>query len=215
MRTGFLAIAILAAGLAKANYELPRGAQVGGRMTPAGKPIQIDLPGAMHLHNKAGTNGAGLCVWTSLNMAAYWQSIEFLHHLRDEMTKVPGGGWPQRVDAVIKEKAAKKGVPVPRYVQVRTLDLEILKRACATGRMPCVTYCVSPTRRYNGGYISHMVNLVNADSQWFTVLDNNYEGETNYEHMTPDEFRRSHGCGGDAWSVIFLDHGPPPALVVR
>jgi hypothetical protein len=125
----------------------------------------------------------------------------------------PGGGWPEKVDKVIADVCRKKGVTPPAYLNAETNDLEILKLACRTGRMPCVTYCRSPAGRYNGKKIAHMVSLVHADDNWFCVLDNNFPGT--YEWMTPAEFRSTYVCGSRGWCVILLDFGPPPVPTNR
>ncbi len=187
-------------------------ASVGGRIVPGGAEIDIDLPESQHLRNKAGTDGAGLCVWTSIDHASRWQNIEILEGIRDYMTKFPGGGWPQRVDKVIPEIAKKKGVPVPQYIQAqggREL-LPLLKKAIDTGRIPCITYGISPTGRYNGRTIAHMVNMVHYGKDGtIGILDNNYPGINNYEYMSEDQFVRTFTTGGGGWCVIFLASGPP------
>jgi hypothetical protein len=112
---------------------------------------------------------------------------------------------------MVAQIAAKKGAPVPDYLQSEGMDLELLKAACQAGRMPGVTYSFSPSGRYNGQRIAHMVNLVYADDKWFVVLDNNYpctEAKPNmYEWLTPAEFKRVYAPG---WCVILLDSAPPP-----
>ena len=95
-------------------------------------------------------------------------------------------------------------------------DLEVLKKACASGRMVSVTYGRSPTKRYGGQHIDHMVNICHGTDSWFAVLDNNYVakpgGEDNtYEWMTPAEFARAYKDGSSAgWAVILLGAPPPP-----
>jgi hypothetical protein len=76
--------------------------------------------------------------------------------------------------------------------------------------MPAVTYSFSPSGRYGGQRIAHMVSLVHADERWFCVLDNNYIGADAYEWLSPQEFARTYAHGGQGWSVILLDPGPPP-----
>lgn len=194
------------------NEQAPVGASVGGTHAPNGQEIDIDSPPSQQLHNKGGSDGAGLCVFTAVNNAANWQHVQILRDLRDWMTKYPGGGYPAKLDKVIKRKCEEAGVPVPNYIQVEGEDLAILTEACKAGRMPCVTYSQSPTGRYNGQRIAHMVNIVNA-GDWWAVLDNNYpctsSKPNNYEWLTTAEFKRVHNMGG-AWSVILLDPGAPP-----
>lgn len=194
-------------------------ASVGGTVAPDGQEIDIDLPMSQQLHNKGGSDGprgpgsgSGLCVFTSVNNAANWQGVQILRDLRDWMTHYPGGGTPDKLDKMIKRKCAEAGVPVPPYIQVEGLDLAILKEACKGGRMPSVTYSYSPTGRYDGKRIQHMVNIANAGN-YYAVLDNNFvctpEKPNNYEWLSEAEFVRSHKAGG-AWSVILLEPGPAP-----
>lgn len=185
----------------------PVGASV-GRVAPDGTEPHEDLPGELHRRNTSSF-GLGNCVWTSIHHAALWQGVpaleEFPKWLIDK--RIPGGGYPGKVADLIPRICKDRGLPVPAYIQVQGDDLEVLRLACRTGRMPAVTYSVSPTGRYGGSRIAHMVNIVHADEKWFAVLDNNYIGEDKLEWMTPEEFLRAYSPG---WAVILLDNGPPP-----
>ena len=190
---------------------IAQAAKVNGPVAPNGTEIQVDLPGPMHRANTE-SKGLGLCVFTSIHHSALWQEIpalkEFPQFLIDQ--KVEGGGYPAKVDKMVDLICKKRGLPKPAYLQVEGKDLEILKLACRTGRMPCVTYCWSPTGRYGGKKVAHMVSLVHADDSWFCVLDNNYCGADKYEWMSPTDFAKSYTGYGGGWCVIFLDPGPPP-----
>lgn len=186
-------------------------ASVGGNTAPDGTPIQCDLPGDLHLKNIGGRDGAGLCVFTSLAHAARWQAVRLLEDFRDWMRQYPGGGYPSKVEKMITKKAQESGQPEPEYVQIEGTDLEMLRMACRTGRMPCVTYSFSPTKRYGGARIAHMVNLVHADDKGnFGVLDNNYPGADKIEWMSEAEFKKTYTGGRQGWSVILLSPPPPP-----
>ncbi|MCS7166239.1 MAG: hypothetical protein RMI91_01835 [Gemmatales bacterium] len=183
-------------------------ATIGGLRTPDGKAIRLDYPIERHLRNAVGRDGAGLCVFTSLTHAADWQNVEALQQFRDWMRQHPGGGWPEKVDAMITRLCRERGLPVPQYLQYQGNDISILKLACKTGRMPCVTYCFSPAGRYQGRRIAHMVNLLHADERWFAVLDNNFPGTV--EWMNEEEFRRTFTGLGEGWAIILLAPSPPP-----
>jgi hypothetical protein len=138
---------------------------------------------------------------------------------RDWMTKYPGGGWPEKVKQKIVALAKAKGVANPEQwyeenvIQVEANNLEILKLACRTGRMPGITYSYSPTGHYNGRKIAHMVTLVHAGpgadgKVWYCVLDNNYPDVL--EWMDEGTFRKVYSGGGTGWAVIFRQPGPPP-----
>lgn len=188
------------------------GAKVGGNVNADGVQLQCDLPGKLHLQNKGGSDGAGLCVFTSIAHSARWQNVPLLANFRDWMTKYPGGGYPEKVTDMIQRIAKEKGQAVPDYLQVESTDLDILRLACKTGRMPAVTYSYSPTGRYGGQRIYHMVSLPHADKDTFVVLDNNYPGENQYEWMTEKEFYAAYTAKGreKGWAVILLNSGPPP-----
>lgn len=191
---------------------LGTGARVGGFDRPDGKTIHCPLPGDQHRKN-ISSRGEGCCTQTSVNHSARWQNIPALIDFHEWVRQkgLPGGGYPERMAQRIPACSKDRGYPTPLFMQVENNDLEILKLACKTGRMPGVTYSFSPTGRYNGGRISHMVSLVGADDDFFTVLDNNYVGEDAFEHMTPQEFLRTYSGGRTGWSVILLDPPPPPA----
>jgi len=183
---------------------------VGGPVTPDGVELQIDLPGELHRKNTS-SRGLGNCVFTSIHHAALWQNVpalqEFPKWLIDK--GIPGGGYPEKVADLIPKIARDRGLPVPEYIQVEGGDLEVLKLAAKTGRLPCVTYSFSPTGRYGGQRIAHMVNspACGAGGRYWAILDNNYPGSQQYEFLTEAEFSRTYAPG---WAVILLNPGPPP-----
>ncbi len=193
-------------------------------VTNDGTPVQLDLPAKLHLRNKGGSDGprgpgsgSGLCVWTSINHTGFWQNVPAIQGIRDWMTHYPGGGWPGRTLPMIDKICTEKGLPKPRVVQVESNDLDILRLAVRNGFMPGITYGYSPTGRYNGRRIAHMVTLLSAGNGkgpdgkgWWTILDNNYPDS--YEHMSESQFLRSYSAYGRGWAVIIFDPpGPPPA----
>lgn len=187
-------------------------ASVGGPIAPDGTEVLIDLPASLQRKNTA-SKGLGNCVFTSIHHSALWQDVPALQEFPQWLiTKgIPGGGYPSKVADLVPKIAKERGLPTPDFLQVESRDLEILKLACKTGRMPGVTYSRSPTGRYGGQKIAHMVSLVHASDAWFCVLDNNYIGPTSLEWMTPSEFLATYtGGGGNGWAVILLDAGPPP-----
>jgi len=182
-------------------------ASIEGPKHKDGTEVSCDLPLEFHLRNRGGSDGAGLCVFASIKHSAIWQSAYPLDYLFEYMFTRPGGGYPEKVDRMIAGLCKQKNLPVPDYLQVTGSDLEILKLACKTGRLPAVTYGYSPTGRYGGRRIAHMVSLLHADEKNFVVLDNNYP--KTYEWMSPAEFQGVYG-GRSGWAVILLDSGPPP-----
>jgi hypothetical protein len=196
--------------LAASHAPLLAGpSQVGGRQSPdAAEEIQVDLPGQEHMKNKGGTDSAGLCVFTSIEIAGHWMNIEDLRGFQEKMTHEKGGGWPDKVDQMMQKYA-----PNVQYVQYSGTDPSIIKLALKTGRMCGVTYGYSP--RYKSK-ISHMVDCVHMTDKWAAVLDNNFPGEDQYEWMAPDEFL-SHWKEGSSggWVIVLLSGNPPPPIPVN
>jgi len=190
-------------------WSQAKKAHVGGPVNSEGVEVQVELPPKFHLKNRGGSDGAGLCVFASLKHASIWQQVEQTVNIFEYMFTRPGGGWPEKVDKVIEIMCKEKGVPVPDYVQYQGRDVDFLMKALTTGRMVGVTYAYSPTGRYGGRKVAHMVNLVHADGTWFAILDNNFPGTI--EWMDRAAFLRAWtGGGGNGWAVVFLNPSPPP-----
>lgn len=186
------------------------GASVGGNQDPNGVYLQCPLPVDMRAKNVGGSDGAGLCVFTSIQYAALYQDVFQLKEFQAWMRKHPGGGWPEKVDQMIDKLCKEKGWAKPRYIQNRNGDLALLELACRTGRPPSITYSFSPSGRYGGGKIAHMVSLFHAIGGFWGIADNNYPDEI--EWLTTEEFKKTFGGIGGGWSVILLQPGPPKML---
>lgn len=184
-------------------------AKVGGDVSPDGtERMQINYDPSRHRRNTVGTDGKGLCVFNSISHSGDWQGDKLFYAMFDYMKKNPGGGYPSKVDEYLKRCSRELGLPVPEYIQVQDGDPSILQVATRNRLMPAVTYGVSPTGRYNGQTIAHMVNVTHATNKWYVVMDNNYPGT--FEWMSPQEFRKSYNTGSTGWSVILLTASPPP-----
>ena len=194
----------------------PVGASVGGPVHEDGTEIHCDLPGAYHRRNTSSW-GLGNCVWTSIGHSSEWHNVDACREFAKWLTAkgIKGGGYPEKVDDLIPQIAADRGLPTPAYLNITSDDIDLLKRACQAGYMPAITYSKSPTGRYGGSKISHMVTLVHADNNWFVILDNNYPGVDAYEWVTPQEFIQTCQLGGKYWAVILLAPPPPPVPTNR
>lgn len=169
-----------------------------------GVEIEIDLPAEQHVKNFGVPLGAkrpvGLCVFATLDMDARWHNVRELIGIIHKI-KV-GGGWPEKVDEVIKEFA-----PNLKIVQYEGADPSILDKAIQDGRPAGVTYGYG--ERYQMETIAHMVLLVHLDDKWAAILDNNYPGT--YEWMSRAEFlRRWVHPKGKGWAYVMLAPPPPP-----
>lgn len=184
----------------------------GGPIAPDGKTeVDCDLAVELRQKNIGGSDGAGLCVFTSIEHAARYQNERRLWDLQKQMSRERGGGYPEKVDAMI----AKYG-PGTRYIQHVAGDLEFLYQAIRTGRMPGVTYAGRDMHYGPRQRVAHMVNLVHLDPpsarpRLACVLDNNYIGEKQLVWMTADEFRSRWLDMSGGWAIVCL--APPPSPV--
>lgn len=185
--------------------EGPVGAYVGGEESREGVPLAVRVPGEWHVKNRGGSDGAGLCVYASCRHTGLVQSDPVFSGMFEWMFTRPGGSYPAKLAKSIQDYAKEKGLTPPKVLQVEHADFDLLKKACASGRLPGVTYSRSPTGRYGGARIAHMVSLPHCDGVLCAVLDNNYPGS--YEWMTAEEARKA---GVLEWCVILLEKGAPP-----
>lgn len=188
---------------------------LGGPISPDGSvEVTVDLPLDQRIRNIGSrVDGAGMCVMSSVEMAARWANLRHLRGLRDWCAREAGGAWPEKVDRQLRAYAQQNNLQVPRYVNYVGASPEILEAALATGRMPAVTYSGRDNVRYSRS-IAHMVNLVHLDANWAAILDNNGIGEQELIWMSRQEFlERWRDNRGSGWAVIWLAYPPPPPPV--
>jgi len=175
--------------------------------TYGGKEVRVWMPADQHLRNTGGSDGAGLCVFTSIDHAARYQNEPALIGFRDWMKNHPGGSWPEKTDDMIAKMCAEKGVKVPGYIQHTGGDAAFLELALRTGRYPCITYAGNDNVFYRQK-IAHMINLVYLDADTAAVHDNNYPGK--WLWMTRDQFLSRWRDMSGGWAVVLLKPAPPP-----
>lgn len=186
------------------------GSIVGGP-EHAGDAVTCDLPGVEHLANIGSRrDGRGMCVMTSIEMAARWHGLDQLRGLRDWCAGQPGGAYPAKVDRQLGEFCSARRISIPRYLQFQGRDPGSILDLCdRTGRMACITYNSSP--RYPGPIV-HMVCCVKYGDRWAVALDCNFPGDHCYEWMSRDELlRRMPLADAQAWIFVWLNPGPPPS----
>jgi hypothetical protein len=185
-----------------------------------GHEITVDLAPEQQFRNIGSKlDGAGMCVFTSIEMAARAQGLEQMRGYRDWWASVSkGGGWPDQVDKSLKAWFKHKGIqPIP-YVQYEGKEPErVMSLIDKTGRMACITYGWG--ERY-GTSIAHMVCSPGFRGKYGVVLDNNFVAkktangwdENIYEWMDQAELCRRMKLGsGAAWIFVWLPPPPPPA----
>lgn len=175
-----------------------QGSTRGGPISPDGKTmVQTWLPLELRIFNTGGSDGKGLCVYTSVTMAALHQNESKLFGLRKYAESRPGGSWPTKLAGDIAAVA-----PDLEWINYEGLgkDASLLRAALASGRMVSVAIP------------GHMLNLVHLDDNYACWMDNNavYDRQTKADNqlvwMTPQEFLSK----WTGWAVILLHPGPPP-----
>ena len=181
-------------------------------VSPDGTAATIDLPAALHVRNVGGSDGAGLCVFTSIQHAAYWQNVRTLDGFRAWMEERPGGGWPDKVDRMFAQFCKSRGAAVPPYIQHTGGDDTFLALALKTDRLPCVTYAGMDDfyrdERGRPAKIAHMVNLAHLDTERAAIIDNNRPGV--WVWMTRARFLARWRDNSGGWAVVMLAPPPPP-----
>jgi hypothetical protein len=218
MRVALAIIALTLAGSAIGQSSRPapspspgdNSSTVAGR-SYQGEELACDLPGSQQFKNIGSKkDGAGMCVFTSIEMAARWHGMESFRGFRDWCAeKYAGGGYPGNVDEHIASYCKAKSIAVPLYVQYEGADVGAVLDLCdKTGRMACMTYGWSP--RY-GSTIAHMTCCPKHSGKFAVCLDNNFPGEQTYEWMSLAELeRRVKHPSGSGWVFVWLAPSPPP-----
>jgi hypothetical protein len=175
-------------------------------VSPDGVRAVCDIPVSQHIRNTGGSDGAGLCVFTSIEHSGDWHGVNHLTGFQRWMTRKPGGGYPEKVDKMLAEYCREKRVPVPAYVQHTDGDEVVLDAAVAAGLMPCITYGGRDDFYRSGIY--HMVNLVHLDDKRACIVDNNRPGT--FLWMTRAELLTRWRSMQGGWVFVLLASPPPP-----
>lgn len=181
-------------------------------VSPDGVTATVDLPPNQHIQNTGGLGprgpgtGAGLCVFSSCEVAERrWQN-GLLAGFQSWMQSRPGGGDPRKLQQMITAFCKEKGVKEPDYVQHTGGDVTFIEEALKTRRAVCVTYAGADD--FYAGGIDHMVVCAHLDKERAAILDNNRPSRTVW--MTRKEFEIRWRARGGGWAVVFLNSPPPP-----
>lgn len=185
--------------------------ELGGPIAPDGKTeVQCDLPVDQRIQNIGSKiDKAGMCVTSSIEMAARWANLREMEGLRDWCAQFPGGASPGKIDKQIPQFCKAKGIIMPSYIQYEGPDESLMAKALDSGRIVCVTYSGKDGVRYQSS-ISHMVCCVHYDGKIACLMDNN-DDLSKLLWMTKDEFlKRWRDRGTSGWVFVWLAPGPPP-----
>lgn len=167
---------------------------------------QVDYPDDQWMRNIGSRiDGAGMCVFTSFEHACRWAGYEEFRGFRDWCAKnYRGGGYPEKLDKLVKDYCKAKSLPVPILVQYEGPDTAVLEAALQAGLLPCTTLYSSPRYR---GRIYHMVNCAHLDEKQGAILDNNFQPLEWADRQTTINRMK---LGGKLWVAVIITAGPPP-----
>ncbi len=155
----------------------------------------VDLMAVPREHrpnNVGGSDGSGLCVFTSIQYASWYQNEPKLKDFQKHMRSEPGGGYPSKVDKMI-EKYGKDC----KYIQYEGKDPSVLELILKTGRVPCITW-----------QANHMLNCVALNEKQGAIVDNNAPDKVQWFPRASFVSKWTQGGGG--WAVCLLASPPAP-----
>ena len=182
-----------------------------------GSEVIVDIPDEDCQPNAAGIpgpgekEGSGLCVWATLQMAARWQGIRELDDLFEYMKTQTGGGWPERVERILKERAP--GLDFSQYEGDNPVPF--IEAALRTGRPVCSTYGYGELYLNSAGQmtqISHWILIVGLNGEWGQIKDNNDAFHVTWIKRT-ELIKRIKYPKGKAWLAVLMPPPPPPIPV--
>lgn len=165
-----------------------------------GHKAHAPIPPEMHIKNEGGSDGAGLCVISSILANGHFQGVPTLDEgKRSQLWTTakgrPGGYSPSKLAALADEV-----LPDEQWAYYVGTDPRVLHELSDMG------YAIGATMNtgelYNWQPIHHMISLVSYDSDgWACVVDNNDPGK--YHWMSAAEFNRRWIDGGAGWAWVW------------
>lgn len=165
-----------------------------------GVKANAPIPPELHLRNEGGSDGAGMCVPTSVDVNGRYQGVPGLEGGKDSTfwrtaKSWPGGYGPEKLARLVEET-----LPGEKYASYVGTDTRVLDQLSAAG------YPIGATMNtgalYHYAPIHHMVSLAHYKrGQWACVVDNNDPGK--YHWMPATEFDRRWIDGGTGWAWVW------------
>ena len=166
-----------------------------------GVTASAPIPPDLHVQNEGGSNGAGLCVISSVLCNGQYQGVPGLvgegkgSKLWITAKRRPGGYYPDKLAKLVEET-----VPGETYASYNDTDPALLDKLSRAG------YPIGATMNTGAMYgyrpIHHMISLIHfRQGGTACVVDNNDPGK--YHWMPAAEFQRRWIDGGTGWAWIW------------
>ncbi|MDR3635310.1 MAG: hypothetical protein P4L84_16015 [Isosphaeraceae bacterium] len=175
----------------------------------------VPIPPKYHVQNEGGSDGAGLCVISSLIQNGQYQGVPATRGGKNSplwryAKARPGGYGPDKLRAAVDAVAPKEGFA--SYVGTNTAVLEKI----TVDRKTPVGATMNTGGLYNYAPIHHMISLLHFSRKDGTacVMDNNDQitrderGKLRavYRWMPANEFARRWIDGGIGWAWVWTRH---------
>jgi hypothetical protein len=190
----------------RGEIAIPEPAYQGVR---ASAPIPVEL----HVRNEGGSNGAGLCVISSVLSAGMAQGVPGLDI--PGLDEASGGQKPGKGSKLWLAAKARKGgyspdklasllkevMPREKWVSYVGTDPSEIEKLTKAGYRVCAT--MNTGAQYGYRHIAHMVNDIHYETNgWACVVDNNDPGM--YHWMPAAERDRRLKDHGTLWAFAWL-----------
>lgn len=194
------ALALSLSGVARAQAPDFRGEAHTAVPTYRGESASAPIPPSLHVKNEGGSDGAGLCVISSILANGMYQGVPGLEggkgsQLWRTAKSRPGGYEPGKLTRLIDEVHPGEG-----KFSYYGSDTRVLDRLSRDGYPIGAT--MGTGARYGYRPIAHMVSLLHyREDGAACVVDNNFPGE--YTWMPAGEFARRWKSWGEGWAWIW------------
>ena len=173
-----------------------------------GETASAPIAEKSHIRNEGGSDGAGLCVYSSVIIAGAYQGVADLDRLKQSqlwryVKTRPGGSYPEKLardlNAVYPLEQTGE-----RWSQYTGTDTSVIEKLSRAGFPVCST--MDTGALYDYQKIHHMITLAHYRKDgWACVVDNNNPGK--FHWMPAQEYDRRAFDGGTLW--LFWWHKLP------
>ena len=165
-----------------------------------GTTANAPIPPELHIRNEGGSDGAGLCVISSILANGMYQGVPGLEGgkrstlWRDAKSR-PGGYYPGKLEDLLK-----RTMPGEKWFSWEGDGTDLVAAYSAKGFPIGATMNTGALYGYQP--IHHMISVIHLDDSWACVVDNNDPGK--YHWMPRREYDRRFVDGKQGWGFVWL-----------
>lgn len=165
-----------------------------------GVKANAPIPPEMHVKNEGGSDGAGLCVISSILVNGMEQNVPGLESGKGSLLwrtakSRPGGYYPGKLETLLKEV-----MPGEKWFSWEGEGTDLVEEYSRQGYPVATTTNTGALYGYQS--IHHMISNAHLDANWACIVDNNDPGK--YHWMPRAEFDRRFVDGAQGWGFVWL-----------